>query len=86
MLKKIAFSLTIISLISLTACNKLTQENYSKLTIGMERNQVESLLGKPVECQNILAAMNCTWQEGESSINIQFLNNKIITFVANKLK
>lgn len=86
MLKKCAIAFGIISLVSLTACSKLTQENYGKLKMGMERPQVESLLGKPKECQSIMTAMNCTWEEGGSSVYVQYFDDKVMTFGGNKLK
>ena len=38
----------------LAACSPITQENFAKLKPGMERVEVEKLLGKPSECAGAL--------------------------------
>ena len=37
----------------LTACSKINQENYSKLSAGMTKAEVEQLLGSPTDCSRI---------------------------------
>lgn len=86
MFKKVALTLCIASLTLLAGCNKLTQDNYSKLKMGMERKEVERIFGKPLECQNALMATNCTWKESEASLYVQFADNKVITYFGNKIK
>ena len=37
----------------LAACSKVNQENYAKLSAGMAKAEVETLLGKPTDCSRI---------------------------------
>lgn len=87
MFKKIILTLCVASSATLlVACNKLTNDNYSKLKMGMERKEVERIFGKPVNCQNALMATNCSWSEGDASLQVQFVDNKVITYFGNKIK
>lgn len=74
------------SFLFLAGCNKLTQDNYNKLEVGMERSKVESIFGKPSDCQNIMLATNCNWNQGDANLKIQFVNNKVVTYFANNIK
>lgn len=86
MSKKLTLLACLTGFLLLTGCNKLTQENYSKLEMGMERSKVESLFGKPKECQAALKITNCSWEEGDSSLQIQFVDNKVVTYFGNKIQ
>lgn len=89
MFKKKALLTCLTSLLLLSGCNKLTQENYNKLKMGMERSEVESLFGRPDNCQNVtimVTGTNCIWSKGDSSLKIQFVDNKVATYFANNLK
>jgi len=46
--------LLIACVVLLAACSPITQENFAKLKPGMERVEVEQLLGKPSECAGAL--------------------------------
>ena len=50
----------------LAACSKVTQENYQKLSAGMAKAEVESLLGKPTDCSGALGMSSCTWGDKNS--------------------
>lgn len=86
MIKKLSVLIGIASFLILSGCNKLTQDNYSKVKIGMDRPAVEKLFGKPKNCQNVMMAMNCTWEEDDASLHIQFIDNKVATYFGNKIK
>ncbi|WNW12964.1 outer membrane protein assembly factor BamE [Pseudomonas sp. DTU_2021_1001937_2_SI_NGA_ILE_001] len=74
------------SLVFLSACNKINQENYSKLSAGMPKAQVEELLGKPTECSGALGMSSCTWGNEKAFISVQYAGDKVVLFSGQGLK
>ena len=70
----------------LAACNKVNQENFSRLKPGMSRVEVEQLLGAPAECAGALGFSSCTWGDERSFFSIQFGNDKVLVFSGAGLK
>lgn len=70
----------------LAACSKVTQENYSRLSAGMPKAQVESLLGSPTECSGALGMSSCTWGDENSFISVQYAADKVVLFSGQGLK
>ena len=52
----------------LAACSKINQQNYSKLSAGMTKAEVEQLLGSPTDCSGALGVSSCTWGDQKSFI------------------
>lgn len=70
----------------LAACNKINQENYSKLEAGMSKAEVESLLGGPTECSGALGMSSCTWGNQQTFISVQYAGDKVLMFSGKGLK
>lgn len=70
----------------LTACNKINQENYSKLQAGMTKAEVEQLLGKPTDCSGALGMSSCTWGDKQSFISVQYATDKVLMYSGQGLK
>lgn len=70
----------------LSACSKVSEANYAKLTSGMSRAEVQSLLGAPTECAGALGISSCTWSNDTSSISVQFAADKVLLFSGQGLK
>jgi hypothetical protein len=70
----------------LSACSKVSQENYAKLNAGMAKAEVETLLGAPTECSGALGISSCTWGDAKSSISVQFAGDKVLLFSGQGLK
>lgn len=70
----------------LVACNKVNQENYSKLKSGMSKTEVEGLLGAPDECSGALGLTSCTWGDQKAFISVQYAGNKVLMFSGQGLK
>ncbi|HEB78801.1 MAG TPA: DUF3862 domain-containing protein [Methylothermaceae bacterium] len=77
-----AMRITIIALflLTLTACSKVTRENYQKLELGMSWQEVVQLLGEPDQCEALLNAKSCVWREGDKSITVRFIGDEVILF------
>ena len=70
----------------LAACGKINQENYSKLSTGMPKAEVETLLGKPTDCAGALGRSSCTWGDKNSFISVQYAGDKVLMFSGQGLK
>jgi hypothetical protein len=70
----------------LAACGKINQENYSKLSTGMPKSEVETLLGKPTDCSGALGMSSCTWGDKNSFISVQYAGDKVLMFSGQGLK
>lgn len=70
----------------LAACNKINQENYSKLEAGMSKAEVENLLGGPTECSGALGMSSCTWGNQQTFISVQYAGDKVLMFSGKGLK
>ncbi|MCS3469446.1 hypothetical protein M2401_003184 [Pseudomonas sp. JUb42] len=70
----------------LAACSKINQENYSKLSAGMPKTQVEALLGSPTECSGAIGLTSCTWGDQKSFISVQYAADKVVLFSGQGLK
>ena len=62
------------------------QENYSKLSAGMAKSEVETLLGKPTDCSGALGMSSCTWGDKNSFISVQYAGDKVLMFSGQGLK
>ncbi|MDH1264082.1 hypothetical protein [Pseudomonas sp. GD03944] len=70
----------------LAACNKINQDNYSKLEAGMSKVEVENLLGKATECSGALGMSSCTWGDQQTFISVQYAGDKVLMFSGKGLK
>ena len=71
--------------LTLTACSKLTLENYGKLKVGMAFEEVKTLLGDPGQCSEALAIKGCQWGDDTKNIKVNFVADKAVLFSAHKL-
>jgi hypothetical protein len=70
----------------LAACSKVNQENYSKISTGMPKAEVEKLLGTPSDCSGALGMSSCTWGNKNSFISVQYAGDKVLMFSGQGLK
>ena len=61
----------------LFGCSKLDRENYNKIKIGMDYQEVVSIIGKPDKCDSALGVKNCIWGNEEKNITVNFIANKV---------
>jgi len=67
-----------LAMLSIFGCSKLSQENYDKLSMGMEYQEVIELLGNPDECKSVLNAKNCIWGDSSKNITIKIVADKVV--------
>lgn len=84
---KIKSIVIIAGIFALSACSKLSKENYDSLEMGMSQKEVESIIGSADNCGKTMGTMACTWGDEESSyIKIVFMADKAVTFNYSGLK
>ena len=67
-----------ITLLFYLGCSKLTEENYSKIKMGMDSSEVLSIIGNADECSDKLGIKNCKWGSSEKYIKVDFVANKVV--------
>lgn len=72
--------LMVLPLLWLAGCDRVNQENYNKLEMGMQYDDVVTLLGEPAQCDALLMAKSCVWGTESRLIDIKFADNKVILF------
>ncbi len=77
-------------LLLLSACSKVTQENYDKLTMGMKYSEIVALLGEPDNCKELMQIKQCVWgdasEKDEPTISINFVGNNVVLFSSTGLQ
>ena len=77
-------------LLLLSACSKVTQENYDKLTMGMKYSEVTELLGEPDSCKELMQMKQCVWGDASNeegpSISVNFVGNNVVLFSSTGLQ
>ncbi|MDJ0783183.1 MAG: DUF3862 domain-containing protein [Desulfosarcinaceae bacterium] len=66
-------------------CSKLTKENYDKITMGMNYDEVIAILGEADECGGAVGVQNCSWGGEEKYIKINFVGKKVVLYSAKGL-
>lgn len=70
----------------LAACSKVTPENYSKISAGMSKVEIEQLLGSPTQCSGALGMSSCTWGDQKTFISVQYAADKVVLHSAQGLE
>lgn len=71
-------------LLCLLACSgtKITQENFDKIKTGMTLAEVKAILGEPSDSSSVglagFSGATAMWQGEGATINVQFMNGKVI--------
>ena len=68
--------------LSLTACDKISQENYEKIQTDMSVDEVSKILGEPTETSSVelgsMSGTSSSWKsEKKGEITIKFVNGKV---------
>ena len=59
-------------------CSKLNRENYGKIEVGMNYEQVVGIIGSPDKCDAALGVKNCVWGNDQKNITVKFVADKVI--------
>ena len=70
--------------LGLMACSgaKINQENFDKIKTGMTMAEVKAILGEPADASSVdvagISGATAMWKGDGITINIQFMNGKVI--------
>jgi len=67
-------------LLAVTACSKLSMDNYQQLKTGMSYDEVIAIIGKPESCEEALGTRTCIWGNDKKQIKAAFLAEKAMLF------
>lgn len=82
MIKFFNVMLLITMLFALTACEKVTMENYKKIETGMNYGDVVSILGEPDNCETLFTAKSCQWGSEKRKIDIKFIGDEVVLYAS----
>jgi hypothetical protein len=77
-------AVAMVFLLCLLACSgaKITQENFDKIKTGMTLAEVKAILGEPTDSSSVdvavISGATAMWQGKGATINVQFMNGKVI--------
>jgi hypothetical protein len=86
MLNKRSTFILLASCVALLACSKLTNENYSKIKVGMPFNEVATLIGQPTSCDDVMGVKSCRWVEKDRSVTVNFVGDQVILHAAENIR
>ncbi|KPZ53546.1 MULTISPECIES: hypothetical protein [Pseudoalteromonas] len=72
--------LIIAATLSLAACSKVSLENYEKIEVGMDRAEVEAILGSADNCVEKTLHTNCVWGDESKNIEITLVSDKVTIY------
>ncbi|TMP88176.1 DUF3862 domain-containing protein [Pseudoalteromonas ruthenica] len=78
-MKKSLF-LSLATVLTLSACSKVTLENYDQLSVGMDKTEVEALLGEADACEKKALHTNCIWGSESKNIQITLVSDKVTLY------
>ncbi len=71
----------LILVVLLTACSKVTEENFAKIEEGMTEEQVMAVLGRPSEANSVsvlgVSGTTSRWVGNGATITVRFVNGKV---------
>jgi len=77
-------AMAMVFFLGLMACSgaKINQENFDKIKTGMTLAEVKAILGEPADSSSIdlavVSGATAMWKGEGTTINIQFMNGKVI--------
>ena len=78
--------LIIAATLSLAACSKVSLENYEKIEVGMDKAEVEAILGTADNCVEKTLHTNCVWGDESKNIEITLVSDKVTIYSKHGIK
>ena len=64
----------------LAGCGKLDREHYEQLKMGMNYDEVATILGKADRCDDVLGTSSCIWGKEKKNSQVKFIAGKAALF------
>lgn len=78
-------TLALMAMLALSACSRLTMDNYNRIKTGMQYDEVVSLLGKPDSCSEALGVRTCLWGSERRHVQVNFVAGQVMLSYAHNL-
>ena len=79
--RRLIISASAVALLLLSACSRVNADSYARISSGMTRDEVHSILGAPDEASGggigDLTMTTETWKGRKQTINITFAGDKV---------
>ena len=72
--------ITAAAILTFTACSKVTLENYEKIKVGQDKQEVEAILGSASQCEEKTMHTDCTWGNDSTNIKVTFVGGKVTLY------
>jgi len=76
-----ARALALVALILLSACSKVTQDNFARIQDGMSEQEVAAILGSPTESSSTsllgISGTSSKWVASDAVVTVRFVNGKL---------
>ena len=73
--------LALVLALAAAACSKVSEENFSKVQVGMTEQDVSAILGSPSESDSVtvlgVSGTAWRWKSGNAAASVQFVNGKV---------
>jgi hypothetical protein len=71
---------------TLSACSKITVENYNKIQVGMKYDEIKQLLGTPTKCSDVLTVKTCVWGDDKHYVQVSFVADQVLLFNSENIR
>jgi hypothetical protein len=85
-MKNFSIIASILVMLTVSGCSKLTEANYAKLKPGMSYDEVTQVIGRAEQCSETIGLKHCVWGNAEQSISADFLADKALVFSSNNIR
>lgn len=72
-------------LLLVNGCSDLDNDKYDQLSMGMNYDEVVTLLGDADECGDTDGVKKCVWGGGKKYIKVNFVGKRVVLFAAKGL-
>jgi hypothetical protein len=74
------------AILTLTGCSKVNMENYNKVKVGMDKAEIEAILGSADQCEEKTLHTNCTWGSEDKHIMVTLVSDKVTLYTKKGLE
>ncbi|NOU49209.1 outer membrane protein assembly factor BamE [Pseudoalteromonas sp. JBTF-M23] len=74
------------AILTLVGCSKVTMENYNKVKVGMDKTEIEAILGSADKCEEKTLHTNCTWGNEGKHIKVTLVSDKVTLYTKQGLE
>lgn len=65
---------------ALVGCSKVDIEHYQQIKVGMDKTEIETLLGSADKCEEKTLHTNCTWGGESKNISVTLVSDKVTLY------